>query len=252
MGQTENPRRTAPVAQRSVGSQVARVWARPQGKIALGLAVALVVALFAGAIYVFGAAGGTPSGPLTSATLVATNGGSVFMIDPSSSEASFTMSEVLLGKPNTVVGKTNSVAGQILVNMKDPTLSQVGQIKVDLSTLATDNDFRNRTMQGRILETGDPANQYAVFTPTAITGLPSALTLGQSVSFHITGNLTIHQVTKAVTFDAQVTPQSATQISGAATTTVRYEDFNLAIPNVPSVTDVSDDVKLALTFTAHA
>lgn len=33
---------------------------------------------------------------------------------------------------------------------------------------------------------------------------------------------------------------------------MRYEDFNLAIPNVPSVTGVSDNVTLALIFTAKA
>ncbi len=59
-------------------------------------------------------------------------------------------------------------------------------------------------------------------------------------------------MTKPETFDVQTTLQSATQLQGTARATVRYEDFNLAIPNVPSVTNVSDNVQLALTFTAKA
>ncbi len=42
----------------------------------------------------------------------------------------------------------------------------------------------------------------------------------------------------------------ATQLIGHAQATVRYGDFNLAIPNVPSVTGVSDTTTLALAFTA--
>jgi polyisoprenoid-binding protein YceI len=225
----------------------------PYGKVVVGLAAALLIALSAGAIYVFGAPGSSHGGgPLASATMAPSGGATVFTIDPSASQASFTIDEVLLGQPNTVVGKTNQVAGQIRVNFADPSQSQVGQIRVDVSTLATDNDFRNRTMQGRILETGDAANQYATFAPTAISGLPETITLGHPVSFKITGQLTIHQVTRTATFDAQVTPVSQKQLTGQAQTTVRYQDFNMAIPNVPSVSGVSDNVKLALTFTAHA
>jgi polyisoprenoid-binding protein YceI len=147
------------------------------------------------------------------------------------------------------------VAGQILVDPNDPSKSKVGPIRVDLSGLATDNDMRNHTLQGRILETGDPSNQYATFDATSYKGLPSSVTAGQPVTFQVTGNLTIHGVTKVETFDITLTPVSATQLTGKATSTVRYEDFNIAIPNVPNVSNVSnvtDNVTLALTFAANA
>jgi polyisoprenoid-binding protein YceI len=220
-------------------------------RIALGITAAGVLALAAGAIYAFGIGGGPSQTPLTIATLPTTSSGTILTIDSSASQASFTIQEKLFGQPNTVVGTTNQVAGQIAVNMQDPAQSQVGQIKIDLSTLASDNNLRNRTLQHRILESDQPANQYATFTATSLQGLPSSITIGQAVSFKITGNLTIHQVTRTVTFDTQVTLQSQTQLTGQAQTTVKYKDFNIAIPDVPSVTGVSDDVALALTFTAH-
>jgi polyisoprenoid-binding protein YceI len=128
----------------------------------------------------------------------------------------------------------------------------VGVIRVDLTGMATDNDMRNRTLQSRIFETSDPANQYATFTPTAIAGLPASVSVGQTFSFTIAGNLTIHQVTRPETFDVQVTAVSDTALKGQAQTTVKYADFGLAIPNVPMVASVGDTVTLALSFTAHA
>lgn len=228
----------------------------PWARIGAGIAVVLVVAAAAGAVYLFGGNSGAngKGAPSSGPTFAPSKDATILTIDPSSSQATFTIDEVLFGKPNTVVGKTNSnsITGQIQVNLKDPSQSKVGQIRVDLSTLATDNNLRNRTLQSRILETDQQANQYAVFVPKSLKGLPSTISLGQPVSFQITGDLTIHQVTRSVTFDANVTLTSSTTLTGQAQTTVSYKDFNLAIPNVPSVTGVSDSVQLALTFTAKA
>ncbi len=123
---------------------------------------------------------------------------------------------------------------------------------VTTATLVTDNDLRNRTLQGRILETGDTANKYATFTATSLKGMPSTVAVGQTIHFQVLGNLTIHGVTRSATFDVTLTAQSATALKGQATTTVRYKDFNITIPPVPSVSDVAETTTLALTFTAQA
>lgn len=57
-------------------------------------------------------------------------------------------------------------------------------------------------------------------------------------------------MTKHETFDVTLTVTNATELTGTARTTVRYEDFNLAIPDVPFVSNVSDNVTLALSFMA--
>ena len=220
-----------------------------------GLALALIVGAIVASIYVFGAGGNKPNtanGTVTVPTLVPNSDTTLFTLDSSSSKVTFTIGEILFGQPNTVVGETNQVAGQILVNQTDPSQSTVGEIKIDVSTLATDNDLRNRTLRGRILQTDDPANQYATFVAKSISGLPSSIAVGQTASFKITGDLTIHQVTKTVIFDTQVTVVSEKQLTGKAQATVKYSDFNIAIPNVPSVSGVDDTVKLGLDFTANA
>jgi polyisoprenoid-binding protein YceI len=227
---------------------------RPQGKIGLGIAIVALLAIFAGAFYVFGGNGARTSntGAATVPTLVPSGSGKIFTIDSSSSEASFTIDEVHFGQPTTVVGKTSQVAGQIQVDKSDPSKSAVGQIKVDLTGLKTDDFLRNNTIQGRILETGDASNQFAIFTPKSISGLPSSVTVGQAFSFKITGDLTIHGVTRSATFDTTVTLESDSKLTGQAQTTIKYKDFNINIPDVPSVTGVSDTVMLALNFTAHS
>jgi len=224
----------------------------PLGRVGLGLAVLVVVALGAAVVYVFG--GGSPAkhASVTAPTFAPTANGTIFTVDSSVSEASFTIHETLRGQENIVVGKTNQVAGQILINTQDPAKSQVGEIKVDLSTLVTDDGQRNRTLQSRIFETDDPANVFASFRPTGLSGLPSSIAVGETVSFTITGDLTIHQTTRTETFAVQVKVVSQSQLTGTAHVTVHYQDFNLVVPNVPFVAVPSDEVELSLAFTANA
>ncbi|HEY7094519.1 MAG TPA: YceI family protein, partial [Ktedonobacterales bacterium] len=129
---------------------------RPEGKVLLGAVVVALIAIFAGVFYVFGGNGARSpnTGAVTAPTLAPTGSGTIFTIDSSNSEASFTIDEVHNGQPTTVVGKTSQVAGQIQVDKSDPSKSQVGQIKVDLTGLKTDDFLRNNAIQGRILETG--------------------------------------------------------------------------------------------------
>lgn len=232
--------------------------ARPGGRIVAGVvatvALVAIAAVVVYGVYVYGGARASTAGASATGapTLKPTQGETVYTIDSSSSEATFTMHEVLFGDPKSVTGKTNQVSGQILINTSDPAKSRLGPIRVDVSTLLTDNDMRNNTIQGRILETGDAANQFATFSATSFSGLPATITTGQTVTFQVTGNLSIHQVTKVSTFAVTLTMDSASQVSGSATTVVRYADFNLAIPNVPQVTGVSNDVTLKLAFTAKS
>lgn len=233
---------------------------RPVGRVGAAVAALGIIALAALAFYIYGPSasgtggtGGTGGGAASAAaTLSPTTTGKVFTIDASSSQASFTTHEVLLGQPKAVVGTTNGVSGQILVDTTTPSKSAVGAIRIDLTGLTTDSDMRNQTIQNRILETGDPSNQYATFVTKSVSGLPSSVAVGQKLTFTLTGDLTIHQVTRTVTFTATATLTSATELTGQAQTTIHYSDYNISIPNVPQVSDVSDTVTLALAFTAKA
>jgi polyisoprenoid-binding protein YceI len=174
----------------------------------------------------------------------------VFQIDPSRSEARFLVDEVLRGEPKTVIGKTDQVAGQIAADLTQPSDAQVGTILVSARSLATDENQRNGAIRRWILSTDE--HEYIRFTPAAIVGAPASASPGQPASFQIVGQLSIRDVTREATFDATVTPISANELRGIATSTVRRADWNLNIPDVPFVAGVRDTVRLELDFVATA
>jgi polyisoprenoid-binding protein YceI len=110
--------------------------------------------------------------------------------------------------------------------------------------------MRNRAINNRILFTDE--HEYITFTPTAVAGLPESAAVGEPITFQISGDLTVAGTTQPVTFNAQVTPVSATRLEGSAGTTIRYADFGIAIPQVPSVTGVDEQVVLEIEFVAEA
>ncbi len=174
----------------------------------------------------------------------------IYQIVPADSKVSFTMDEVLNGSPNTVVGTTDQVAGQIALDLNDLTSVQVGTIQVDARTLTTDSNLRNRTLKNQILNSN--TYEYITFTPKSTSGLPDQIAIGTSYTFTIVGDLTVKDVTQEVSFDVTVTPVDASRLEGTASTTVLYKTFGLAIPQVPSVASVSDQVKLDISFVAVA
>jgi polyisoprenoid-binding protein YceI len=164
------------------------------------------------------------------------------------SEARFELDEILKGSPKHVVGTTNQVAGEILINIDDPSAVQVGTIQVNARTLSTDNSFRNRAIANSILETG--TYEFITFTPTEIVGFPESPVLGETISFQIIGDLTVRDVTNEVVFDVTATPVSDSRLEASATATIMRGDYGLTIPSVAQVADVSEEVILTLDFVA--
>jgi polyisoprenoid-binding protein YceI len=174
----------------------------------------------------------------------------VYEILQEESEARFVIDEVLRGSPKTVVGSTDQVAGQIAVDPTDLDPAEVGTILINARTFATDSEQRNRAIQNQILRTDQ--HEYITFAPKTLLSLPDDASVGQAVPLQVVGDLTIAGVTREVTFDATITPESEDRLAGSASTTIRYADFGLAIPQVPAVTGVSENVRLELEFVAMA
>lgn len=173
----------------------------------------------------------------------------LFRISADDSEVRFELDELLRGAPTHVVGTTNQVAGDILVDFSKPSSSRVGEIRINARTLATDQEFRNRAIRSEILESSKDEYEFISFTPTAIEGLPDSIEVGQQVTFKITGDLKIRDITQSVIFDVTATA-SEDRLEGSATTTVTRTQYSLEIPQVPSVADVTDEVVLTINFVA--
>ncbi len=176
----------------------------------------------------------------------------LFRINQDASEVRFVLQEDLRGVRTDVIGITDQVGGDIIVNLATPAVSQVGGIVINARTLETDNRFRNQAIRGQILRSADDAYEFIEFTPTELTGLPEApIALDSEVTFDIIGELTIVETTREVTFAATATiTEAGATLVGTAETVVLWQDFNLSIPEVPSVANITPEVTLAIDFVA--
>ncbi len=193
--------------------------------------------------------------PPTSAPAAATSPGSgsagvTYQLAPDQTTASFTINEVLLGQPNTVVGTSHDVQGSFSLDLGDPAGAQFGAVEINADSFVTDNDRRNGAIRRFILQTNNPDNATVTFQPTSVDGLPSSAEVGIAYDVSVTGDLTLHGITQSVTFQGQVTAASADEIQGSLSVSVPRADFDLNIPSVPSVADVQETVLLKLDFVA--
>jgi polyisoprenoid-binding protein YceI len=84
-----------------------------------------------------------------------------------------------------------------------------------------------------------------------MTGLPEAVGMNQAVTFQLTGDLTVRDITNSVTFEVTATMVSEERLEASATTNVTRDAYGLTIPNVPGVANVSNDVILEMDLVAR-
>ena len=176
----------------------------------------------------------------------------LFRIVPEESEARFSVFETFpLG---TAVGRTNQIAGDVIVDFNNPANSQLGTIRINLRTLATDDMDRDRSIRCCVLLTSRPEYEFTDFVPTVITGLPNQVEIGQTIPFQVTGNMTLRGNTRPVTFDVSLTLSSTTEIQGFASATVNRSDYGILndSQNGFDYHGVEEEITLEFTFVARA
>jgi protocatechuate 3,4-dioxygenase beta subunit/polyisoprenoid-binding protein YceI len=169
-------------------------------------------------------------------------GGILFTIVPGQSEARYKIREQLANRdlPNDAIGKTDQVSGSITVQ-EDGSIDPNSQFSVDVSTLASDQNMRDNYVRRNILQTDQYPN--VTFKPTSVSGLENPLPTSGPVQFELTGDLTIRDVTKPVTWTVTGNADGD-QASGTATTSFTFADFNLPQPRVPVVLSLVDNITL--------
>jgi polyisoprenoid-binding protein YceI len=174
-----------------------------------------------------------------------------FVIDSAVSQALYHVGETFFNRNNqfqVAVGTTHGIQGQIFVDRAHPSQSRIGQITVDLSQLTSDSRRRDREIRNQWLESA--RYPTAVFTPTAIDGLPGAYVDGRAISIRIAGNLEVHGVTKPATFTGTVTLNGQT-LTGDATANVLMTDFGFDPPSLLGFLQAQNQVELEIQFTAQ-
>lgn len=174
----------------------------------------------------------------------------LFRISSSESVARFAVDETI--PPQTAVGTTNQIAGDFIIDFANPANSQLGVIRINLRTLRTDDPDRDNSIRCCVLLTAQDAYEFTEFVPISVTGLPTQVSLGQTVDLQVTGNLSLRGVTRPVTFTVRMTLGSAEEIRGEATAFVNRSDFGILDDEMLAYHGVAEQVRLEFDFVARA
>ncbi len=199
-----------------------------------------------------------PSLPPTSSTAVATAsptpsaaaGALTFTVD-SSSKATVRVREQLarIPAPSDAVLTATGVTGTFALN-SDGTFAPSSKISVDLTTLASDQRQRDDFVKRDPLEVSKFPR--AEFVPTRISGLALPLASSGDFTVKLIGNMTIHGVTKEVTFDVTGN-RAGSKLTATATAqpTWKFGDFGMNPPSSAAVLSVVDEIKLEFSLVAN-
>jgi polyisoprenoid-binding protein YceI len=188
--------------------------------------------------------------PAATAAAPASAAGSaiVYRIDAAQSEAHYEVAETFFqgNRLNLAIGRTKGIAGDLLVDFANPANSQIGTIVIDVSQLTSDEGRRDNYIRNNALQ----SSQYpqATFQPTKIEGLPASAKPGDQLTLKVTGDLTVKETTRPVTFDVTLTA-GQDKLTGAASTEILLSDFG-AGPIQLAMLQTEDKAKLVFDFVA--
>lgn len=190
---------------------------------------------------------GPPTAASPSPSPAGGTGGIRLTMVPEGSEARFRVREQLVGRPlpGDAVGSTRAVSGGMLLSPTGAIVPEQSKIEIDVRSLRSDESRRDNFIHRNVLE----SQQFpsATFIPKEARGAPFPLPTTGEASFQLLGDLTAHGVTRPVSWD--VTAQFAEQeISGSASTTFMFRDYNMEPPRIGPVLSVEDGGKLEIDF----
>jgi polyisoprenoid-binding protein YceI len=146
--------------------------------------------------------------------------------------------------PSDAVGGTEAITGFLIVR-PDGSIDPKSKLSVDLTTLSSDQSMRDGYLQRNTLET----EKFPVMDLLAkrATGLATPLPATGQAGFRLVSDVTLHGVTKEVTWTVVSTFGNDT-IAGRATTTTDFATFNLTKPSLARLLTVDDKIELEVEF----
>lgn len=163
------------------------------------------------------------------------------------SQAGYRTQETLFGQPTEAAGRTTDVTGQLVI--AGTTVEEV-EMTVNMSSVASDEEKRDRQFRGRVMEVETyPESTFSLTTPIALGSLP---TEGEDVTVSATGDFTIRGITKSLTFE--LTARLAEdEIQVQASVPVKWSDFEIPEPSFgPAQVEDGGVVEFVLAFTKSA
>jgi len=144
-------------------------------------------------------------------------------------------------------GRTNNVTGSIVADAANPSAAKV-DLAIDLASLDTGIALRNSEMRNRYLQT--PRFPNATFKSVSVAA-PNAIAANQPADIKITGDFTLHGVTKRVTLPVRVVLLPDNRIHITSQFNVHMPDYDIHVPKNILVT-VDDMIPVRLDLWAVA
>jgi len=151
---------------------------------------------------------------------------------------------------NTAVGRTSELSGGFVIQSG----SVIGAvIDADLTALRSDDPERDEALRTRGLETSRYPN--ARFLLTRAVPISDGLRLGEPIQLELEGDLDLHGVKRALTFQVDAVVQrngDGLLIDVAGSVGIFLSDFGIEPPDVAGMLDVQDhgEIELRLRFVA--
>jgi polyisoprenoid-binding protein YceI len=158
------------------------------------------------------------------------------------SVAGYRVREQLASLPaaSDAIGRTDQVTGSITVETSGTTTTlTAASLTVDMTSLTSDESRRDNRLRNDGLETDSfPIATFVLTTPVDV---PAAALTGNASDVTLTGDLTVHGVTKSVQIPAQAQLVDGT-IQVAGSITFPLSDYSIVAPNIGGfVVSIADD-----------
>jgi polyisoprenoid-binding protein YceI len=169
------------------------------------------------------------------------------VLSPTGNAARYRVRERLVGRdfPNDAVGETKTVSGAIEFDSKGNVIPQSSKFVLDASTFVSDQNRRDGFVRGRLLD----AQQYPsiVLVPTSVRGVNLPLPSSGSLPIEMTGDLTVHGVTRPTLWKGSAAFKDG-RVTGSAATAFTFTDIQMEQPRVPVLLSVADTIRLEIDF----
>jgi polyisoprenoid-binding protein YceI len=170
----------------------------------------------------------------------------------SGSQAGYRVRERLANLPaeSDAVGRTDKVTGSITIESSGSTTTlTAGTLTVDTTSITSNESRRDNRLRTEGLETD--TYPTATFTLTKAVEVPAAALSGTASDLTLTGDLTLHGVTKSVEIPAQAQLVNGT-IQVAGSLAFPLADYSIVAPNIGGfIVSIADQgtLEFLVTFT---
>jgi polyisoprenoid-binding protein YceI len=135
---------------------------------------------------------------------------------------------------STATGRTDDVTASMKID--GTTVSDV-TVAADLSTLQSDNSFRDGRIKGEGLESNRfPQAKFVLTAPITLDAQPA---IGDTIKVQAAGDFTLHGVTKPVTIDLQGR-YDGKNVQVVGSMPIAFSDYGITAPTAPAVASVDD------------